>query len=358
MMKKQAIQEKSSILIVDDIAENLRYLSELLTTHGYDVRATIDPEFAIKAASFMHHDLILLDIKMPKMDGYTLSKALRKDEALKNTPIIFISALDEVVDKIKAFESGGVDYITKPFEEQEVLARVDVHIQLHKSKQHIEQLLHQQDYFTKKIMHEMNTPVSIIALNAQVLEAQVGKKSELNTIKASAKILSSIYDDLGYIIKKELHDYEPQRIKLLEFLSDRIAYFHEIAEVKNIELHLEMSSEFIVFMNYIELERLVDNTLSNAIKYSNDNSSIEIFLGKEDENYLLSFTDHGIGIENIDAIFQSYYQESSKNSGLGIGMATVNEICDKYSIKIEIQSEKQLGSTFTYIFDNNIIEEI
>jgi len=358
MRQKISNSKKSSILVVDDAPENLRYLNELLSAKGYDVRATLDSKIALEVADRIHPDLILLDIQMPGMDGYMTSEALRINKTLRDTPIIFISALDDVEDKVKAFEAGGVDYITKPFEEKEVLARVDVHLQLHKSKMQIEALLQQQDYFTKKIMHEMNTPVSVISLNAQSLELQTGKNTHIDTIKASVKILSSIYDDLGYLVKKELYTHEPEKIKLVEFLSHRISYFHEIAEVKNIELNLELNMEYTVFMNPTELERLVDNTLSNAIKYSKENSEIEIFIGNESNVYILSITDQGIGIEDTDAIFEDYYQGSSKNSGLGIGMATVKEICDKCNIEVKVQSEKNKGSIFTYRFDEEMVEVI
>jgi len=355
MRQKISNLKKPSILVVDDAPENLRYLNELLSAQDYDVRATLDAQTALDVAKLIHPDLILLDIQMPKMDGYMVSQALGKIEELKDTPIIFISALDDVEDKIKAFEAGGVDYITKPFEEKEVLARVDVHLQLHQSKKQVEALLEQQDYFTKKIMHEMNTPVSVIKLNAQSLELQSGKNTHLDTIKASAKILASIYDDLGYLVRKEHHDYPLEFIKLLEFVGGRIAYFHEVAEVKNIMLDVELDVEFKVKMNPIELERLVDNTLSNAIKYSEENTVIEVFIGQEDDKYILSFKDQGIGIEDPDVIFENYYQGSSQNSGLGIGMATVKEICDKYKIKVKVDSTQGKGSTFSYYFDNETV---
>lgn len=358
MRQKISNYKKPSILVVDDAPENLRYLNEILTANGYDVRATLDSRTALEVANLIHPDLILLDIQMPEMDGYKTSEALRENEALQDTPIIFISALDDVEDKVKAFESGGVDYITKPFEEKEVLARVGVHLQLHRSKMQVEALVQQQDYFTKKIMHEMNTPVSVITLNTQSLEMEVGKNPHIDTIKASVKILSSIYDDLNYLVKKELLTYEVEPIKLLEFVRDRISYFHEIAEVKNILLELELDVEYLIKMNHTELERLVDNTLSNAIKYSNENTMVQIIIGYENGEYILSFKDQGIGIEDTNAIFKHYYQGSNKNSGLGIGMSTVKEICDKYHIEVQVQSHKGSGSTFTYRFDKHMVEVI
>ncbi|MFT5661321.1 MAG: two-component system sensor histidine kinase/response regulator [Sulfurimonas sp.] len=351
-MDQKIINTKQlTILIVDDTPENLRYLDKLLSANEYDVRGSLDPELALEVALRIKPDLILLDIRMPKMDGYAFSETLQKRaEFNKDTPIIFISALDDVEDKIKAFEAGGVDYITKPFEEKEVLARVNVHLQLNKSKQHIESLLKQQDYFMKKIIHEINTPISVISLNAQLLEMELGKHSSISTIQASTKILSSVYDELNYLVKKELYTYEKDWIKLLEFVSNRIAYFHEIAEVKNIELHLEVDSEFSVYMNSLHLERLVDNTLSNAIKYSNQDTQIELLIGVSDKGFFLNITDEGVGLKDVSIIFQQYYQSSQGNIGLGIGLATVKEICDSYEIDVQVQSEQNRGSVFSYSF--------
>jgi len=356
MDQKISNSKQPSILVVDDTLENLRYLNEILSTQGYDVRGTPDPELALEVATRIKPDLILLDIKMPKIDGYMFAQKLRNKTEFDDTPIIFISALDDVEDKIKAFEAGGVDYITKPFEEKEVLARVSVHLQLHESKQHIASLLNQQDYFIKKIMHEMNTPVSVITLNAQTLEVEQGKNTQINTIKASAKILSSIYNELSYLIKKELHTYDAEWIKLIEFVSTRIAYFHEVAEIKSIELHVEVEKEFSIHINPVHLERLIDNILSNAIKYSKDNTQIELLLGKNNDGYFLSIKDEGVGIEDVNIIFKQYYQSSQHNIGLGIGLATVKEICEAYDIDIQIQSDKNKGSTFTFIFPDSLVK--
>lgn len=125
----------NNILIVDDQPENLRVLTQLLTGKGYKVRKAIDGESAILAANSTPPDLILLDIMMPQMDGYQVCEALKSVEKTKEIPVIFISALDGVTDKVKGFESGGVDYITKPFKVEEVIARIEIHLQLQYTKQ-------------------------------------------------------------------------------------------------------------------------------------------------------------------------------------------------------------------------------
>ena len=120
----------NNILIVDDTAENLSILRQILAEQGYRVRPVLSGEIALKAVQANPPDLILLDILMPEMDGYEVCRRLKADENLRHIPIIFISALGELEDKMKAFSEGGVDYITKPFQAEEVLARVNTHISL------------------------------------------------------------------------------------------------------------------------------------------------------------------------------------------------------------------------------------
>ncbi|NET38255.1 MAG: diguanylate cyclase [Cyanothece sp. SIO1E1] len=131
---------KGDILIVDDMPENLRVLSTTLTKQGYEVRCVIDGAMALNSANAAPPDLILLDVKMPKMDGYEVCQQLKSSEQTAEIPVIFLSALDDVSDKVKAFRSGGVDYITKPFRVEEVLARVENQLTIQAAKAKIRKL--------------------------------------------------------------------------------------------------------------------------------------------------------------------------------------------------------------------------
>jgi diguanylate cyclase (GGDEF)-like protein len=119
-----------NILIVDDMPDNLRFLSEILSHKGYDTRTVINGQMALMAAETVPPELILLDVCMPGMDGYEVCHRIKSDPRICHIPIIFLSALDDVSDKVRAFEIGGVDYITKPFQTEEVLARVKTHLTL------------------------------------------------------------------------------------------------------------------------------------------------------------------------------------------------------------------------------------
>lgn len=128
------------ILIVDDTPNNLRFLSTTLTEQGYKVRSVTDGLMALTVAQAAKPDLILLDIMMPNIDGYEVCQRLKANEKTIDIPVIFLSALDEVLDKVKAFSVGGVDYITKPFQLQEVLARIQTHLSLRSAQKEINQL--------------------------------------------------------------------------------------------------------------------------------------------------------------------------------------------------------------------------
>ncbi|MDZ8107801.1 MAG: response regulator [Nostoc sp. DedQUE12a] len=147
MDKYQVQLPKANILVVDDTPDNLRLLSAMLTQLGYEIRRVINGPTALKTAQAAPPDLILLDIMMPEMNGYEVCQHLKASEITRDIPVIFISALDEVFDKVKAFAVGGVDYITKPFSEEEVFARVENNLTIRRlQKQLTEQnLLLQQE---------------------------------------------------------------------------------------------------------------------------------------------------------------------------------------------------------------------
>ncbi|NES46953.1 response regulator, partial [Moorena sp. SIO2C4] len=132
MNNHQAEATQAEIMVVDDTPTNLQLLSSILIQQGYQVRSMIDGLLALESALCDPPDLILLDIIMPKIDGYDVCKQLKSNQKTQGVPVIFISALDETWDKVKAFAVGGADYITKPFQVEEVLARVENQLTLHK----------------------------------------------------------------------------------------------------------------------------------------------------------------------------------------------------------------------------------
>jgi DNA-binding response OmpR family regulator len=139
-------QAKPDILIVDDTLENLQVLTGLLQSRGYKVRPVRSGRLALQAVRSQAPDLVLLDIKMPEMDGFEVCRQLKADSQLAELPVIFLSALSDTTDKVEAFRVGGVDYITKPFQIEEVEARVETHLRLKRLQQELEdQNVHLED---------------------------------------------------------------------------------------------------------------------------------------------------------------------------------------------------------------------
>ncbi|MCS6813986.1 MAG: response regulator [Cyanobacteria bacterium] len=139
MLDPQPAVVKGDILVVDDTPDNLRLLSTMLTEQGYKVRSAISGAIALMGVNASPPDLILLDINMPEMDGYQVCQALKANEVTHDIPVIFVSAYNEVLDKVKSFAVGGVDYITKPFQMEEVVARIDCHLSLWRLQQQLQQ---------------------------------------------------------------------------------------------------------------------------------------------------------------------------------------------------------------------------
>jgi putative two-component system response regulator len=170
---------KADLLIVDDTPANLRLLSSMLTNQGYKVRSVINGAMALMAVKAAPPDLILLDINMPDMNGYEVCAQLKADDDLDEIPVIFISALDELQDKVKAFASGGVDYITKPFQIDEVTARVRTHLALRKAQLELEQARNELLLVNHGLEERVQTQVHQIS------------SSQLATIFALAKLADS-----------------------------------------------------------------------------------------------------------------------------------------------------------------------
>jgi len=206
------------------------------------------------------------------------------------------------------------------------------------------------DNFIKDSMHEINTPLSIININSDLFANKYGNNKYLQRIKSASKTLATIYDDMDYLIKKGRVIHKLQDINMSEFIQNRVDYFQEIANLKNIEIETKIQTDIHYKFSKTKLQRIIDNTISNAIKYSNDNSKIEIKLYQKDKHIIFEVQDYGIGIANIDKIFSRYYRENETKGGFGIGLNIVKDIIDKEGIELDIQSVVNEGTLFCYKF--------
>lgn len=214
------------------------------------------------------------------------------------------------------------------------------------------------DNFIKDSMHEINTPLSIINVNIDLYNRKHETNKYLQRMKAASKVLSNIYNDMDYLIKHERLAYETEEIHLELFLQERIEYFSEVARMKNIEIHSKIEISPIIYLNPKQLQRVIDNTISNAIKYSYENTSIDISLYRKEQKCHLSFRDYGVGIKKVEKIFSRYYRENSDKGGFGIGLNIVKSIIDQLHIELKIDSTPKKGSEFLYIIPQNLCKNI
>lgn len=208
----------------------------------------------------------------------------------------------------------------------------------------------QLDNFIKDSMHEINTPLSIISVNIDLYNRKNEPNKYMQRMKAATKVLSNIYNDMDYLIKYDRLKHEKENIDMSSFLKDRIEYFSEVALMKNITINSDIKECTNIEMNPKQLQRVIDNTISNAIKYSYENSKIDIKLYMKDEKCHISFRDYGVGIEKVEKIFSRYYRENVSKGGFGIGLNIVKSIIDEANIELVIESTPKVGSEFLYIF--------
>lgn len=211
--------------------------------------------------------------------------------------------------------------------------------------------------FFTDVMHELKTPLGIMQLNIEGLVKKY-KDKRLSRTLAALSTLSTLYDDLEYLIKNKTITYSTEILNFSLFLEDRIAYFEALSSSKEITILSTIEPEHFVRINRIELQRIIDNNITNAIKYSPPQTIIEVSLHTKDNGLCFRVKDHGIGIKEINKIFERHYRGDIYKGGFGIGLSIVKSICDKYSIVIEVQSEEKKGSEFNYWFKEEVEEKI
>lgn len=210
------------------------------------------------------------------------------------------------------------------------------------------------DRFIKDSMHEINTPLAIINVNIDLYNRIHPQNKYLQRVKAATKTLATLYNDMDYLIKNERLSFGYETIDLSGYLQERCDYFGEVAALKNISIEPRIEGDMKIFFNPTQLQRIIDNNLSNAIKYSHEGGDIEVILEPAEGGCAMRFRDEGIGIEDVERIFERYYRENRDKGGFGIGLNIVKSIIDKAGIELSIDSEYGKGSTFSYLFRSPI----
>ena len=359
MSNDPKLAAKAKILIVDDQLENLRLLAEILIGEGYEIRKAINGSTALMGVETFAPDLILLDVNMPELDGYQVCQKLKNNRATRNIPIIFLSASDQIDNKIKAFEVGGVDYITKPFQVLEVVARVKTQLKVKRFYQIRESL-------SKTIVHDLKNPLSVITIGSSALlrrNCLTEKNLEiLRVINSNSQRLDSLLNDLLMVAKMDadrlvLHKSEVIITELLTSVLKRFKIAAQEKQIKLLSVLPKLQKTVLVDTNL--LQRAIENLLSNAIKFSNINSEIMVQVDYEanrdksnsSSQLSIKVIDQGIGIkpELQQQIFESY------NTGeyiggvpqIGLGLSFCKMVAEAHQGEILVENNHPCGSIFT-----------
>ena len=359
---------KANILIVDDTPNNLRLLSSMLTKQGYEVRSAISGSMALMAIHTVPLDLILLDINMPQMNGYEVCQQLKADPQTCEIPVIFLSALGEPINKVKAFQVGGVDYITKPFQVEEVLARVENHLMLRRMQIELQQakaealraLEQEQELnrlkseFVSMISHDFRMPLTSIQGFSELLryggEKVTPERREryFDKIDAAIEHLLYLLDEVLIIGSIEAGKtlYQPTATDLKQFCHDLCETLQPSGD-RTIQLTCTNCGQ--VEIDPILLHRILTNLLSNALKYSPGQTDVIFNAWCNEQETVFEIVDQGIGIplDNQQHLFKTFYRCSNVGQvkGTGLGLAVVKKCLDICGGAIELISQEGQGTT-------------
>jgi two-component system sensor histidine kinase/response regulator len=363
---------QADILIIDDMPENLEVLSQMLQQKGYNVRPAINGEIAIRAALKTPPDLILLDIDMPGMNGYEVCTRLKQDERTTAIPVIFVSAMSEQEDKMRAFRAGGVDYVAKPFHVEEVLARVEAQLTLYNQRREIERLMEKQQYYFEELnqmkdnllstaSHDLKNPLNVIIGYANLLKTSdlcadpnFAAMSISEIIRAANRMTSLITDLLDLARLETGLALTPTAIDLNSFLYESMANHKFSAEQKSIELEcVPLETDILINADHSRLSQVLNNLLSNAIKYTPNGGAVRLAAELDQNSVLIRVMDTGLGIpaESLPRLFEKFYRVPSKEhrsvDGTGLGLAIVKAIVEQHGGQIWVESESGKGSMFS-----------
>lgn len=393
---KDKNSERSIILIVDDNQTNLDVLFEFLKNYGFKVLVAQDGESAIEQIEYIHPDLILLDIMMPGIDGFETCRRLKADQATQDIPIIFMSALSDTVDKVKGFQTGAVDYITKPFQHEEVLSRIDTHLtirslqkkleeknsELAHLNQNLERLVEQKSKqlidqektaiigrLTQGMVHNLKSPLQVMQTSVDLIETKATKINDYSFFSYTKYILQAItkvnqiMDTLMVKSSKE-QKQDVQPVNINELIQRELQLLEGNMYFKNQIKKKYFYDENIanVPLIYAYISQVFYNLINNAMDAMWEKKSRELtIVTRQDESTIyMDIADTGCGIEpeDLSKIFDPFYtskpakgqeQKEGEPTGTGLGLYTCIELLKPFNGEIAISSNPGKGSVFTVV---------
>lgn len=371
------MKEQANILIVDDTPENLRLLSNMLAAAGYKVRAVTSGTRALTSINASLPDLILLDIMMPEMNGYQVCQHLKSAEQTRDIPIIFLSALDETEDKLRAFSVGGVDYVTKPFQLPEIIARVEAHVGLRRLQRQLEDVnteLARQldavntlntelqarneelDAFAHTVAHDLRNPLNVVLGYAELLTNRtplnkLGKQAAQGLLRSAFKMADIIN---ALLLLAGVRRQSPPKLTPVNMdavIKEALARLAPTIEKTRAKIALP--DTWPTVWSYAPwLEEVWVNYMDNALKYGGRPPRVAIgatALPEGSVRFWVSDNGPGISSEQQDTLFIPFQRVGSNRAeGHGLGLSIVRRIMDRLGGEAGVESKPGQGSVFFF----------
>lgn len=361
-------------MVVDDQPANLKLLEGLLRSRGYQVRSFPRGKHALTAARQNPPDLILLDVNMPEMNGYEVCLQLKADARLKEVPVIFLSALNEVGDKLQAFQSGAVDYISKPFQFEEVQARVDAHSQLHRLRQALRRhndglealvadrsqelaaaharlkvLDHAKADFLQLVSHELRTPLNgLMGVGELLLEGSSADAELRDMFEQSRHRILTMIEDASVLLQIDLEDeFVSERVALASVLDRATAQAAAYGRPRDVTL--ERPSNMPGFVCGVEglLIKALQCLLETAVRFANSGSAVRLASGESEGSIDLVIQSLGRTIPEslIPRFFDllSIGEAVSADGDFGLGPAVASRILSLFDGSVAVQNRDPSG---------------
>jgi two-component system, sensor histidine kinase and response regulator len=351
---------RASILLVDDNTNNLGVLYRYLDDEGFTVLVSQDGERAIRLARDQKPDLILLDVMLPGMTGFEACEVIKADPATADIPVIFISALADVQDKVRGFQAGGVDYVTKPFQQEEVLARINAHVTIKRQREELDRLNATKDRLFSVIGHDLRGPFMGL-LGALELLRDSGDDIDPQT---THELISNLYDsaETTYYLLENLLEWSRSQqrlvemnrhpIKVGEIIAGTVQLFQAGARQKGIHVSTDVPEHLTAFADRNMIGTVLRNLVSNAVKFTPSGGSVSITARESDRMVEIELRDTGIGIppKDRDALFSLERSVTRSGTGgekgSGLGLLLAHDYVARNGGTIDVESNPGDGTCF------------
>lgn len=357
------------ILIVDDVVSNVLLLKILLTNEKFQVCTASNGKQCIEVAQNEHPDLILLDVMMPDLNGFDTAVILKKDPTTQEIPIIFLTALNNPNDLVKGFQVGANDFLTKPFNKEELVMRVMHQIQLVAAKriivrqnEELKRTISNRDKMYSVIAHDLRSPMAsirmVLNLAVNVVSPEMVGDEIFGLLDKANRESEETHDLLDNLLKWTKSqtgrlNVVYQDLDLDDIVPGVVDIFKMIAEMKKIDLkYLPAEEKLIVRADNDMIKTIIRNFLSNAVKFTPEGKGIEVFYTREGDFARVSVRDHGVGVEpeRVETIFHkgetTYGTGGEEGSGLGLQLC--QDFARKNGGEAKVESTLGEGSTFSF----------